>query len=98
MPEINFKIQWPDGKQEICYSPSLVVKKYFEPGQAYTVKDFLTRSRESLTIASDRVQAKFGFPCSRAQGQIRQIEAAAQPYLASPENQVTVLAFSDLPS
>ncbi len=93
MPEINFKIQWPDGKQEMCYSPSLVVKDYFEPGQSYTVTDFLTRSRESLTIASDRVQAKYGFPCSRALGQIRQIEAAAKPYLEKPDEAVKVIEF-----
>lgn len=93
MPEIHFKIQWPDGKQESCYSPSLVVKDYFNPGEAYTVTEFLNRSRESLQIASDRVQAKYGFPCSRALGQLRQIESAAQPYLAQPESTVTVLDF-----
>ncbi|MEM9949865.1 MAG: MSMEG_0570 family nitrogen starvation response protein [Cyanobacteria bacterium P01_D01_bin.36] len=93
MPEINFKIQWPDGQQETCYSPSLVVKDYFESGQTYTVTDFLARSRESLTIASDRVQAKYGFPCSRALGQIRQIEAAAQAYLQKPDEAVKVLEF-----
>ncbi len=93
MPEIHFKIQWPDGKQESCYSPSLVVKDYFDPGEAYTVTEFLNRSRESLQIASDRVQAKYGFPCGRALGQLRQIEAAAQPYLTQPESKVTVLDF-----
>ncbi|MEM6869311.1 MAG: MSMEG_0570 family nitrogen starvation response protein [Cyanobacteria bacterium P01_C01_bin.121] len=93
MPEINFKIQWPDGKQAVCYSPSLVVKDYFEPGKSYTVSDFLARSRESLTIASDRVQAKYGFPCSRALGQLRQIEAAAKPYLEQPNESVKVIEF-----
>ena len=93
MPEINFKIQWPDGKQDICYSPSLVVKKYFEPGKRYTVTDFVARTRESLTIASERVQAKFGFPCSRAIGQLRHIETTAKRYDASPEEKVTFLEF-----
>ncbi|MEM8502732.1 MAG: MSMEG_0570 family nitrogen starvation response protein [Cyanobacteria bacterium P01_D01_bin.1] len=93
MPEINFKIQWPDGQQETCYSPSLVVKKYFEPGERYTVTDFVARSRESLTIASDRVQAKYGFPCSRALGQLRQIETAARRYSDSSEEMVTFLQF-----
>ncbi len=93
MPEINFKIQWPDGKQEICYSPSLVVKKYFEAGEAYTVSDFLERSRTSLTIASDRVQAKYGFPCSRALGQLKRIELSAAPYLKLLDNKVTLLQF-----
>ena len=91
MPEVNFKIQWPDGKQEVCYSPSLVIKKYFEPGKAYTVTDFLAKSREALKIASDRVQKKYGFPCSRALGQIQKIEASAQQY--ADEKRVIVLQF-----
>lgn len=85
MPEINFKIQWPDGKQEVCYSPSLVVKDYFQVGETYSVSDFLARSRESLTVASDRVQAKYGFPCSRALGQLRQIESTAEAYLSKSD-------------
>jgi glycosyltransferase-like protein/uncharacterized repeat protein (TIGR04042 family) len=93
MPEINFKIQWPNGQQELCYSPSLVIKKYFEPGKTYKVSDFVERARESLTIASDRVQEKYGFPCSRALGQLRKIETMAQQYEASPENEVTFLQF-----
>lgn len=93
MPEINFKIQWPDGQQEVCYSPSLIVKKYFEPGERYAVADFLTRSRESLTIASDRVQAKYGFACSRALGQLSKIETTAQRYQAT--DAVTVLQFDE---
>lgn len=93
MPEIHFKIQWPDGQQETCYSPSLIVKKYFTPGEAYTVSEFLNRSRESLQIASDRVQEKYGFPCSRAIGQLKQLESAAQPYLTAPEGEVTILQF-----
>ena len=94
MPEVNFKIQWPDGKEEVCYSPSLVVKKYFEPGESYTVTDFLARSREALSIASDRVQEKYGFPCSRALGQIKKIEAKAQQHAA--EKMVTVIQFLSL--
>ncbi len=31
MPEIRFQIQWSDGSQDICYSPSLIVKEYFLP-------------------------------------------------------------------
>lgn len=93
MPEINFRVQWPNGQQESCYSPSLVVKKYFESGERYTVTDFVARSREALTIASDRVQAKYGFPCSRALNQLRQIETTAKDYESAPEETVTVLRF-----
>ena len=45
MPEIRFQIQWPDGSQETCYSPSLVVKDYFTPNSDYDLGDFVQRSR-----------------------------------------------------
>ena len=95
MPEIHFQIQWPNGQQETCYSPSLIVKNYFQPGETYTVADFLQRSQESLKIASDRVQAKYGFPCGRALGQLQKIETAAQQFLDLPDGEVTVLAFDE---
>ncbi len=81
MPEIYFQVQWPDGSEELCYSPSLVVQKYFEAGQTYSPQDFLERSRTALTIASERVQAKFGFPCGRAMGQLQRIESRVAEFL-----------------
>ena len=63
MPEMRFRIAWPDGSTESCYSPSLVIKDYFAAGQTYPLTDFLSRSRTALTIASERVRAKYGFPC-----------------------------------
>lgn len=80
MPEIRFQIQWPDGSQETCYSPSLVVKEYFTPGESYSLEEFVRRSRTSLTIASDRVKAKYGFPCGLALGQLQHIEERAAQY------------------
>lgn len=90
MPEIRFLIQWPDGIQETCYSPSLVVKEYLESGSIYDLRDFLSRSRTALTIGSDRVKAKYGMPCSLALGQLQALEARAQTYqdLADPKVQI----------
>ena len=93
MPEINFRVRWPDGREESCYSPSLVVKKYFEPGTAYPVAEFVNRARESLTIASDRVQAKYGFPCSRALGQLQRIEKTSQQYTDAANETVQIIQF-----
>jgi uncharacterized repeat protein (TIGR04042 family) len=93
MPEIRFQIEWPDGQQELCYSPSLVVKEYFTPATDYTIADFVTRSRTALQEASDRVQAKFGFPCSLALGQLQRIETTSARY-ADPESAIVkVLQF-----
>lgn len=80
MPEIRFQVEWPDGSQEICYSPSLVVKQYFTLQQEYALDNFVERSRTALQIASDRVQAKYGIPCGLALGQIQKIEAKASQY------------------
>lgn len=93
MPEIRFQIEWPDGAQETCYSPSLVVKQYLTPNQDYTLPDFVERSRTALQIASDRVQAKYGYPCSLALGQLHTIESRAAQYEQSSETKVRVLRF-----
>jgi uncharacterized repeat protein (TIGR04042 family) len=93
MPEIRFQIQYPDGVQATCYSPSLIVKEYFTPDTEYTLEDFVERSRTALNIASDRVKAKYGFPCGLALGQLREIEAKAKDYRAMPQPTVRFLRF-----
>ncbi|UOK72283.1 MSMEG_0570 family nitrogen starvation response protein [Ancylobacter polymorphus] len=95
MPEMRFTIRWPDGSMESCYSPSLVVKDYLTPGQSYTLADFLARSREALTIASARVEARYGFPCSRAIGQLARLERAGQAYATHPDARVAVETFAE---
>jgi uncharacterized repeat protein (TIGR04042 family) len=95
MPEIRFQIQWPDGSQELCYSPSLIVKEYFTPAQLYTLEDFVERSRTALMIASDRVQAKYGMPCTLALAQLQKIEQQVAHYQQTElaNAQVKVLRF-----
>jgi len=93
MPEIHFRIQWPDGSEALCYSPSLVVKDYFQPQQRYGLDQFVTLASEALQIASDRVQAKYGMPCSLALGQRQQIQQAAQRFRDLPDPQVQVIEF-----
>ena len=93
MPEIRFQIQWPDGSKETCYSPSLIVKDYFTPESEYAIEDFVERSRTSLKIASDRVLAKYGMPCSLALGQFERIEATATQYSHMPQPKVRFIQF-----
>lgn len=95
MPEMRFHVRWPDGRAETCYSPSLVIKDFFAPGEVYPLADFLARSRTALAIASDRVMARYGMPCSRAMAQLARIEAAAAPFLDHPDAHVTVVAFDE---
>ncbi|MDX2212519.1 MAG: MSMEG_0570 family nitrogen starvation response protein [Oculatellaceae cyanobacterium bins.114] len=93
MPEIRFQIQWPDGSQETCYSPSLIVKEYFVPESEYELADFVERSRTALNIASDRVLAKYGMPCGLALGQLHQIEATAAQFHTLDQPKVQFLQF-----
>ncbi|NER82839.1 MAG: hypothetical protein F6K42_25445 [Leptolyngbya sp. SIO1D8] len=55
--------------------------------------DFLSRSRTALNIASDRVQAKYGFPCGRAMGQLQQIENTSAQYQSLEAPTVRILQF-----
>jgi uncharacterized repeat protein (TIGR04042 family) len=93
MPEIQFKIEWPDGSQEVCYSPSLIVTEYFVADSDYPLTDFVQRSRTAYTIASDRVRAKYGMPCSRAIAQLQRIEETAMQFQTTPKAKVKVIQF-----
>jgi uncharacterized repeat protein (TIGR04042 family) len=95
MPEMHFRVRWPDGDVETCYSPSLVIKEFFQPGASYPLAEFLTRSRTALMIASDRVEAKYGFACSRALGQLARIEAACARFAASPNADIGIESFEE---
>ncbi|CAO4149230.1 MSMEG_0570 family nitrogen starvation response protein [Methylorubrum extorquens] len=91
MPEMHFHVRWPDGRQEACYSPSLVVKDFLTPGESYALDDFVEKSRTALNIASERVREKYGFACSSAMDQLARIEAAAKRQ--EPGGQVTIESF-----
>jgi uncharacterized repeat protein (TIGR04042 family) len=92
---MRFLIRWPDGTAETCYSPSLVVKDFLAPGETYALADFLARSRSALSIASERVEAKYGWPCSRAMAQLARIEVAAAAFADRADASVTVDAFEE---
>ena len=95
MPEMRFHIRWPDGARESCYSPSLVVKEHLTPGETYALDDFLSRTRTALLIASDRVEQKYGMPCSLALGQLRRIEERSKSFAELPRPQVKIESFEE---
>jgi len=81
MPEMTFEVRWPDGQVTDCYSPSLVMHDFLTAGESYPLADFVARSTTALGVASERVQAKYGFACTSAlqqEAEIREL-AAAQP-------------------
>ena len=89
MPETTIEVRWPDGSVRAYYSPSLVVTENLEPGREYAVAEFVDRCRTSLEIASERVRAKYGFPCGRAAASLAGIERDAREVVGT----VTVVGF-----
>jgi uncharacterized repeat protein (TIGR04042 family) len=83
VPEVVFRVRWPDGTVQGCYSPSTVVEDYFDAGADYSVEEFLSRSRQSLTAASERVRRIYGFACSQAVAQLADIERRAAAFPAA---------------
>jgi uncharacterized repeat protein (TIGR04042 family) len=95
MPEMRFRIRWPDGASEDCYSPSLVVKDFLSVGASYPLADFVERSLTALEIGSERVKEKYGRRCSRAAAQAARIETVAKSFAGLADARVVVDAFED---
>ena len=93
MPEMQFQLRWPDGAETTHYSPSLVVERHLTPERSYDLHDLLERTTAALDTASERVRARFGYPCARALAARDDIARRAAGFDAG---QVTVLAFRRL--
>jgi uncharacterized repeat protein (TIGR04042 family) len=95
MPEMRFQVRWPDQTLSSCYSPSLVIKDFFAVGQSYPLGEFVSRSREALGIASERVKKKYGFYCTSAAAQLEEIERTASRFEEAAGATVTVVGFGE---
>jgi uncharacterized repeat protein (TIGR04042 family) len=67
MPEVLLTLEWPDGQRSQLYSPSSVILNFLPPGQSLQVRELLRRGEEALLEASERVRARYGFSCTRAE-------------------------------
>lgn len=94
MPAMHYTLSWPDGSQTIAYSPSLVIQDHFEVGGAYPLDVFRHKILQATATANERVQAKFGFVCSRANDQLAVLETKLGEFAGMPGASVRVLAFS----
>ncbi len=92
MPAVTFRVRWPDSTVSECYSPSAVIRDFLQAGEAYPLADFVQRTQSALTLASERVQAKYGFACSAAADQMQDIQMRARDFTDKPEAVVTVEA------
>jgi uncharacterized repeat protein (TIGR04042 family) len=93
MPETRFTVQWPDGSQETCYSPSSIVKEYFELNCDYELADFVVLAETALNMASDRVRTKYGMGCGAALGQLSDIQNKAEKFERQTKPIVRVIEF-----
>ncbi|MFT4045251.1 MAG: MSMEG_0570 family nitrogen starvation response protein [Solimonas sp.] len=93
MPEMQFRVRWPDDSSMLCYSPSSTIREAFVLGHPYPVAEFVAKSRAALEHASRRVAQKYGFGCAHAAVQIHEIEAAAARFARDPHATVTVESF-----
>ncbi|MGB0219696.1 MAG: MSMEG_0570 family nitrogen starvation response protein [Sinimarinibacterium flocculans] len=93
MPEMTFRVRWPDDSVTACYSPSSTIRDAFETGRRYPLDEFVARSRAALEHASTRVAEKYGFGCGQALAQIRAIEQRATQYRDHPAAEVVVESF-----
>jgi len=98
MPEVHFRLRWPSGVEETCYSPSTVIFEYLEAGSSYSMPEFARRARAALELASERVRARYGYACSSALDQLRTLEERLES-MGEAERlaTVTVLGFSRQP-
>jgi uncharacterized repeat protein (TIGR04042 family) len=93
MPEMTFTVRWPDQTMTDCYSPSTIVKDYFSEGQSYPLPEFVALSRTALTMASERVRARYGYACSSALDQLTRIEHHARQFSETGNALVVVEKF-----
>lgn len=92
MPEVTFRIRWPDGAEETCYSPSTIIRDHLVTEQAYTVEQFVALARAGLDQAARRVQALYGMRCSRADAEAARIVGTAARY--DPKETVQCLSMT----
>jgi len=93
MPEMSFRLRWPDASETLNYSPSSVILNHFRAGETYDLAVFMERARAAMEAASARVQDKYGFPCARARATLAAIEQHSAAFAEQPAASVTILEF-----
>jgi len=94
VPEVHFRVRWPDDSLMNAYSPSSTIKDALRVGHPYPVADFVALTRAALEHASERVAQRYGFGCGHAAAQIREIEGTARRFCGAAQT-VIVESFDD---
>ncbi len=78
MPEVYMQIEWPDGEGDRVYSPSSVIREFFEEGETMPVAEFGERVTAALERASERVREVYGMECASARQEVRRLRPMIQ--------------------
>jgi uncharacterized repeat protein (TIGR04042 family) len=78
MPEVRMQIEWPGQEADQVYSPSSVIRDYFEEGESMPVADFEARVVEALEAAGDRVREVYGTRCASARAETERLRDRIQ--------------------
>ena len=93
MPEMCFRIRWPDGRIEQCYSPSTIITDHLQAQTDYPLATFVEKACAGLAAANGRVRARFGMGCAQAINQIAAIKHSAAAFADTPDATVRVEDF-----
>jgi uncharacterized repeat protein (TIGR04042 family) len=72
------RIEWPDKTADRVYSPSSVIRDFFEEGETLSVDAFEDRIAEALTRAGERVREVYGMECASARQELRRVQSVAE--------------------
>jgi len=73
MPETYLRVQLPDNKEETIYSPSTIIKEYFQKATVMSLDEFESNCSKALNHASKRVYERFGYECTSAMGELARV-------------------------
>ncbi len=89
MPEVYMQIKWPDDSTDRVYSPSSVIREFFEEGEELSISTFEDRVTEALNRASERVREVYGMECASAKQELQRLRTALRE--RSDDGTVTVV-------
>jgi len=93
MPEVRFRVRWPDASETLCYSPSRAITECVAVGVPYAPAEFARLCRGALEYGSERVRLKYGYGCGHAALQADDIDRHAERFVDWPDARVIVEAF-----
>jgi uncharacterized repeat protein (TIGR04042 family) len=78
MPEVYMQIEWPDGESDRVYSPSSVIREFFQEGETMPITEFEERITAALRRAGERVREVYGMECASAKQELQRVRTVTQ--------------------